>query len=334
MLPLRNPEALGECAQQGTRAWYLGTSSRSSPNPSHLSFRQLSDPVDEAKLFASSVRTGKVMQRSWPTRRLAVLVVGVAHVVAAVALLASPAAAQSVNRAAIDELNTQLLYVALPLTLFVELTLVYAIYRFRDNDDPKPTVDDPALEITWTTATAVILVFVGVSGFFVMANPYLTPGAAAAADDGANGAAGDELVVEVTAYQWGWQVTYPDAGVTLQDRIVVPEGRDVRFVLTTEDVIHSLYVPKLGIKQDIFPGEEQVALTRATQPGEYRLHCAELCGRGHARMDGTVVVLEQGEFEEWAANGGNTSSSDGGTATPATNGTETASGTPTATPSG
>lgn len=222
---------------------------------------------------------------------------------AALVLFTTPAAAQSVNRAAIDELNTQLLYVALPLTLFVELTLVYAIYRFRNNDDPSPTVDDPGLEITWTAATAVILVFVGVSGFFVMTNPYLTP--TAMADSGAGDAAanaattGDELVVEVDAYQWGWSFHYADANVTTRDRLVIPENRDVRFVMESRDVIHALYVPGLGIKQDIFPGTETVARTHATEPGEYRLYCAELCGDGHARMHGEVVVLNETAYADW-----------------------------------
>ena len=141
---------------------------------------------------------------------------------AAALLFATPVAAQSVNRAAIDELNTQLLYVALPLTLFVELTLVYAIYRFRDNDDPRPTVDDPALELTWTTATAVILLFVGVSAYVVMGNPFLTPAAAAPAPD-----APPDVVVEVDAYQWGWSFHYRDANVTTQDRLVLPVDTNV-----------------------------------------------------------------------------------------------------------
>jgi cytochrome c oxidase subunit 2 len=216
-------------------------------------------------------------------------------------LFATPAAAQSVNRAAIDELNTQLLYVALPLALFVEVTLVYAIYRFRNNDDPSPTVDDPALEVTWTAATAVILVFVGVSAYFTMANPYLTP---SAMDDGSAGAAAadaptDDMVIEIEAYQWGWAVHYPDADVTVRDRIVIPADRDVRFVLTSRDVIHSIYVPSLGIKQDIIPGTEGVARTRATETGEYRLYCAELCGDGHARMDGQVTVLNGSAYDSW-----------------------------------
>lgn len=247
------------------------------------------------------------MQPTRWSRRFALALVGLAHVIVALAVLSSPAAAQSVNRAAIDELNTQLLYVALPLTLFVELTLLYAIYRFRNNDDPKPTVDDPALEITWTSATAVILVFVGISGFFVMANPYLSPESTASAATPQGADTGDELVVEVLAYQWGWEVHYPESGVTTQGEIVIPKDRDVRFVLKSEDVVHSFYVPKLGIKQDVFPGEKTVALTRATETGEHRLYCAELCGNGHTKMQGTVVVLDQSAYSEWESSDGNQS---------------------------
>jgi cytochrome c oxidase subunit 2 len=216
--------------------------------------------------------------------------------VSVVVVFVEPVVAQSVNRAAIDELNTQLLYVALPLTLFVELVLVYAIYRFRDNDDPDPTVDDPALEITWTAATAVILVFVGVSGYFVMANPYLTPSTAAEPD-----AVTDDVEIEVVAYQWGWTFNYQGVDITTRNRVVIPENADVRFVLRSKDVIHSLHVPALGIKQDILPGESSVARTRATETGEYTLYNTEFSGHGHSRMHGTVVVLNQTEYDTWTS---------------------------------
>lgn len=225
-------------------------------------------------------------------------VVRSALVVVTVATLATPAAAQSVNRAVIDELNTQLFYVALPLTLFVELTLFYAIYRFRENDDPNPTVDDPALEVTWTVATAVILVFVGVSGYFVMANPYLTP--TAAADAGAAVDAGDDMEIRVVAYQWGWTFHYPEANVTTHSRLVIPANEDVQFLLESEDVIHSLSVPALGIKQDIFPGRTTIARTRATEPGTYDLYNTEFSGTGHSRMHGTVVVMNRTAYEAWS----------------------------------
>ncbi|WP_321170468.1 cytochrome c oxidase subunit II transmembrane domain-containing protein [Halobaculum litoreum] len=147
--------------------------------------------------------------------------VGLAGVgVALVATLAAaPAAAQSVNRAAIDNLNEQLLYVALPLVLFVEITLLYAVYRFRDNDDPKPTTKDSPLEITWTAVTGIILLFVGISAYFVLANPYITP---AAASGPTVETQGDPVEIDVVAYQWGWEFRYPDANVTTQGEVVVP----------------------------------------------------------------------------------------------------------------
>lgn len=230
--------------------------------------------------------------------RLSRLFAWLVVVLSGLALLSTPAAAQSINRAAIDDLNEQLLYVALPLTLFVELTLVYAIYRFRNNDNPRPTIDDPALEITWTAATGAILVFVGVSAFFVMANPYITP--AAAEQNPAQNPA-DDMEIEVLAYQWGWEFHYPDSNVTTQKQLVIPVGTDVRFSLRSSDVIHSFYVPGLGIKQDIFPGQELTARTYATRTGEYTLYCAELCGSGHSRMHATVRVMNESAFEDWQA---------------------------------
>lgn len=220
--------------------------------------------------------------------------------VVGLSLLAAPATAQSLNRAAIDELNAQLLYVALPLTLFVELTLVYAIYRFRNNDDPRPTVDDPALEVTWTAATGAILVFVGVSAFVVMANPYITPAAAQASADG--DAFANDTEIDVLAYQWGWEFSYGEANVTTEERLVLPADENVTFRLQTTDVIHAIYIPQLGIKQDIFPGRTMTARTHATEPGEYRLYCAEMCGAGHSKMNATVVVKNQSAYDAWMEN--------------------------------
>jgi cytochrome c oxidase subunit 2 len=232
-------------------------------------------------------------------RAVARVLVVAAGVAAVAALLAGPAAAQSVNRNAIDDLNEQLLYVALPLVLFVEVTLVYALYRFRNNDDPKPTTKDSALEITWTAATGVILLFVGLSAFFVLANPYITPAAADGAGPDAQGASADAVEIDVVAYQWGWEFRYADENVTTGSRLVLPRGRDVTFSLETRDVIHSFYVPALGLKQDVIPGQTTTARTRATETGEHRLYCAELCGVGHTRMHGTVVVLPPDEYEAW-----------------------------------
>lgn len=226
----------------------------------------------------------------------------VGGLLACVALVVAvrPVAAQSVNRQLIDDLNVQLIYVALPLALLVEVILVYAVVRFRNNDDPQPTADDPTLEITWTAATAVILVFVGFSTFVVLGNPYVS--ASPDIGDIDNGTASvpeDAVVVDVLAYQWGWQMTYPEADVTTQSLLVVPNRTDVYLRIRSSDVLHSLFIPRFGIKQDAFPGQSTTALTHPTRTGTHRLYCTEFCGEGHSRMRGTVAVVEPDRYRAW-----------------------------------
>ncbi|WP_423745320.1 cytochrome c oxidase subunit II (plasmid) [Haladaptatus sp. SPP-AMP-3] len=225
-----------------------------------------------------------------------------------------PAAAQSVNKRLIDSLNYQLAYVALPLTLFVEIILVYAVFKFRNNDDPLPTAEDPPLEITWTIATAIILLFVGVAAFTVLTNPYITPTQPTGGGSGGAGAGGarmgladaanstDSVTVRGLAYQWGWQFSYPGTNVTTHDELVLPANTDIYVRMTSADVIHSLFVPQLGVKQDVFPKRTTVIHTRVFEPGTYRGYCAEFCGSGHARMRTEVRVLPKDEYRQWLRN--------------------------------
>jgi cytochrome c oxidase subunit 2 len=226
--------------------------------------------------------------------------VGGALACLALVALVRPVAAQSVNRQLIDDLNVQLIYVALPLALLVEVILVYAVVRFRNNDDPKPTADDPTLEITWTAATAVILVFVGFSTFVVLGNPYVSASPDVGDADGSNASVPDDAaLVDVLACQWGWQMTYPDANVTTRSLLVVPNGTDVYMRLESSDVIHSLFIPRFGVKQDALPGQHTTALTRPTKNGTYNLYCTEFCGEGHSRMQGIVVVVDEDQYRDW-----------------------------------
>jgi cytochrome c oxidase subunit II len=222
--------------------------------------------------------------------------------------LTGTVAAQSENRELIDGLNYQLLYVALPLSLFVLMILIYAVIKFHDNDDPQPTAEDPALEVTWTAATAVILLFVGISGYSVLVSPYVSPGQPAdlTGDDGELESIDDlpetddeELLVR--GYQWGWEVTYPEADVTTQDEIVIPADEDVTIWLTADEVIHSLFISELGVKQDAFPGEYTRLRTIAYDTGQYDAVCTEFCGAGHSRMTAEVTVVDRESYDEWLA---------------------------------
>ncbi len=211
--------------------------------------------------------------------------------------------AQSTNRDLFEELNTQLLYVALPLSIFVLLILVYASVKFYDNDDPKPTSEDPALEITWTAATALILLFVGVSGYTVLISPYMSPGhpteLAGAESDLEEPPETEDLEVVVTGYQWGWETEYSDADVVTEDAVVIPADEDVTIWLTSTDVIHGFFSSELGFKQDVYPEEFTRIKTHVYETGEYDVHCTQFCGAGHARMGATVIVLEPEEYDEW-----------------------------------
>src|SRR6056297_118446 len=126
-------------------------------------------------------------------------------------LVAAPASAQASESARmIQELNDKLLVVALPITLLVEGILIYAVLKFRNNDDPKPTKENRRLEITWTVATAVILLFVGVASYGVMANDTVefTSDEDIAPDE-------NDVLVEAEAYQWGWNMHYPEQNFTV-----------------------------------------------------------------------------------------------------------------------
>ena len=246
----------------------------------------------------------------------------VAAVLLVVLLLVQPVVAQSgasVNKQLISNLNHKLLYMAIPVALAVELLLFYTVFRYRNNDNPAPTEDNRRLEITWTAATAMVLVFVGVAATVVLMNPYISPALATSggqhvATNGQQSAqpnaqnahqqramssSNATVKIDVLAYQWGWKFSYRGTNVTTNGTVVVPTNRTVHFYMSSQDVLHSFYVPKLGLKRDIFPGRTTNIRTRVTKPGSYILYCAEFCGPGHSRMRGHVVSKPPKQYHRW-----------------------------------
>ena len=219
---------------------------------------------------------------------------------AVVALFADPVAAQSTSADLIGELNIKLLYIALPITLLVEVILIYAVLRFKDNDEPKPTRENRRLEITWTVATAIILLFVGVASYGVMADPAVTFGA----NDEEVAPNDDDVLVQAEAYQWGWTMTYPEQNITAPAGengpvITVPEGQDLYVGVTSEDVIHGFHVPDLGLKMDAMPSQVQYLKTTPEETGTYQGYCSEYCGLAHSQMYFTIEVVDQAEYDQW-----------------------------------
>lgn len=103
------------------------------------------------------------------------------------------------------------------------------------------------------------------------------------------------LRIEVVARQWSWEFRYPDGSGSVE-RLHIPAGEDVDFAVTSEDVIHSFWIPRLGGKIDAIPGHENVVRLRADRPGVYGGVCAEYCGTGHAVMPFTVEAHDQAGF--------------------------------------
>ncbi len=239
-----------------------------------------------------------------------------------------PAAAQASSTAGlINELNLKLLYIAVPITLVVEAVLIYTVIKYRNNDDPKPTKENRNLEITWTIATAIVLLFVGVASYGVLANPNVTAG-----PENADGPDEGDVVVRAEAYQWNWAMSYPEEGnFTSGTEIVIPVDTEVYIRVTSRDVIHSFHVPELGLKQDAMPGSVHTLKTVAYEKGTYQGYCAEYCGVAHSQMYFTVKVVSQEEYEQFVAENQEGGGGGGqGTATPS-NGTQTPSGNATAT---
>ncbi|MFB6179240.1 MAG: cytochrome c oxidase subunit II [Halorientalis sp.] len=187
----------------------------------------------------------------------------------------------------IRTLNRRLLLVAVPIVLIVEALLVYTVWRFRKRETALPTPESPRLEFSWTIATAIILVFVGVVSYGVLVHPDVspTPQTAATGQNVTN--------IRIDANQWYYNVGYADANVYNRraDVIYVPANRQVVFHVTSSDVIHSVHIPDLGLKQDAIPGQMNLLQTTVYDTGNYTLYCAEYCGRKHALMNTTVRVV-------------------------------------------
>jgi cytochrome c oxidase subunit II len=143
------------------------------------------------------------------------------------------------------------------------------------------------LEYGWTFAPLAIFVGIFVWAAFVYAGYY---------------APGNAMTVFIVGKQWMWKAEHANGRREI-DELHLPLGQAVRLVLSTEDVIHSFFVPAFRIKQDAVPGRYTSIRFTPTREGEYWLHCAEYCGTDHARMGGRVVVMSPAAFAQWLERG-------------------------------
>jgi cytochrome c oxidase subunit II len=180
--------------------------------------------------------------------------------------------------------------------VFAAMVAFIVMYRDRPGRKARYTHGNTTLEIVWTVVPALILVILTLLSVPAWSRIKMTMPET-------------DFVVQVTAKQFNWQVTYPGADgkfgtaddKMLLDEMHVPVNKVIRVILKSQDVIHSFFVPQFRIKQDAVPGREIRAWFDATKPGKYEWPCAELCGFGHSGMRGWIYVHTPDEYGKWAA---------------------------------
>jgi cytochrome c oxidase subunit II len=172
-------------------------------------------------------------------------------------------------------------------TFAVVAALAYLAIKYRKSSDANRDLahpDNDALEITWTvipTILAIVMFVASTVVFFQMRRP----------PEGAT-------EIYVTGKQWMWKLQHP-TGKREVNELHVPVGVPVKLTMTSEDVLHSFFIPAFRVKQDVLPNRYTQLWFEATKPGTYHLFCTEYCGTEHSRMIGTVTVLEQADYQRW-----------------------------------
>lgn len=187
------------------------------------------------------------------------------------------------------------IYIMIGVFLVVAIIFTYVILKFRkrrgeEDIIPEQVEGNTTLEVLWTAIPILLLLILAIPT--VLAT--FTLAAEAPKDDE------DALKIEVTAYQYWWDFNYPGLEFNTAQDLYIPVGEKVYFDLTSNDVIHSFWIPALSGKMDNNPGLTNKMWIEAKEPGVYKGKCAELCGPSHALMDFKVIALERDEFDAWA----------------------------------
>lgn len=215
-------------------------------------------------------------------------------------------------------LHMYILYVCAAIFVIVFAMMFYSIFKFRKSAGAKPDVnfhESTLIEIIWTIIPFVILIAMAIPATKTVLDMKDTTN--------------PDLTIKVTGYQWGWRYDYsaqdfgfysnlstpwsqigqPGVAATeekgkdylleVDNPVVVPVGKRVRLLVTSNDVIHGWYVPQLGVNQYGIPGFIKDSWFKATTPGVYKGQCSQICGKLHGYMPITVEVKSEADYEKW-----------------------------------
>ena len=174
------------------------------------------------------------------------------------------------------------------LVIFTALIFFAARYRHRKGVLAEQIEGSIPLELTWTVIPLGVFMVIFLWGAVVYFQQRTPPR--------------DATEVYVVAKQWMWKLEHAE-GQREINSLHVPVGRDVKLIMTSQDVIHSFFVPDFRIKQDVVPGRYTVTWFRATKPGTYHLFCTQYCGTLHSSMIGSIEVMEPAQYEAWMSGG-------------------------------
>jgi cytochrome c oxidase subunit 2 len=178
--------------------------------------------------------------------------------------------------------------VATTLAIFAVVGLFAFKYRRRHGREAEPIEGNLILEIAWSAAPMGLFLIFFAWGAVIFFDARTPPQ--------------DSTEIYVVAKQWMWKLQHTEGQRELNE-LHVPVGKDIKLIMTSQDVIHSFYVPAFRLKQDVIPGRYTTMWFKATKPGTYHLFCAQYCGTQHSGMIGEVVVMEPAEYQTWLSGG-------------------------------
>ncbi|MCG3173490.1 MAG: cytochrome c oxidase subunit 2 [Myxococcota bacterium] len=163
-------------------------------------------------------------------------------------------------------------------------------YKASPGRKTSPVKGHHGLEIFWSVIPSLLLLGI----FWVGFKDWMT----------LNVPPEDSLEIRVTGKKWSWSYAYPRFGLAGENTLVVPQGQNVKLIMSSQDVLHSFYIPAFRVKRDVIPNRYTVLWFNATKTGKFQVFCTEYCGQDHSRMLSSVVVKTPEEFQDWVDNGG------------------------------
>ncbi len=219
-------------------------------------------------------------------------------------------AAHSPVQAGIEQLHSLVNWIMIVIVIFVAGLLGYVVWKFDAKRHPiaNRVSHNTVLEVAWTVVPVLILVVIAIPSFRLV---YFE-----------DRARDPDMTIKVTGHQWYWEYGYPDAAnihfdsymianeeikpgqtrrLSVDNPLVVPAGKSIRILTTGADVIHSFFIPSLGVQRYAIPGRTIETWMKVDKPGDYYGECNQICGTNHSAMPIHVHAVTDTEYQAWLA---------------------------------